>query len=314
MPTRHVVSILCLLLVIFPAASVAHDPLALPVRPLACEHDRLLALTSPLMQGSDVLMLQTRLAELGLYRGALDGVYGPMTQQAVTRLQQGIGLTANGLVNGVVWEALWPQEASPLEVARTPPPEGNLLIEIDTNTLRLTLFADGVAYKTYPVAVGRPSQFTLSPVGEWRIVYKGVDWGGGFGTRWLGLNVPWGIYGIHGTNNPSSIGTRASAGCIRMQNRDVEELYEWVAVGTPVRIIGDPPSHLRFDRQLRSGTSGDDIVFVQLQLNKIGFDTQGADGRFGGNTEAAVRKLQRTYGLPVDGTVYDDIYYILGLR
>ena len=48
-----------------------------------------------------------------------------------------------------------------------------------------------------------------------------MNWGGGFGTRWLGLNVPWGIYGIHGTNQPWSIGTQASAGCIRMFNRHV---------------------------------------------------------------------------------------------
>ena len=155
----------------------------------------------------------------------------------------------------------------------------------------------------------RPTRFTLSPVGEWKIVHKGVNWGGGFGTRWLGLNVPWGIYGIHGTNKPSSIGTRASAGCIRMQNRDVEELFEWVSIGTPVRILGDPPSHLEFSRHLRAPLSGSDVVFVQLQLHHLGFDPQGADGRFG-KTPRAVRELQEAFGLPVDGTVYDDVYYI----
>lgn len=259
--------------------------------------------------------LQTRLVELGLYKGLVDGVYGPITQQAVTYFQQGRGLPATGIVDVHLWSALWPEVGqSPLAVTRTPPPEGDILIEVDTRALRLVVFVDGEVYKTYPIAVGRPSLFTLSPIGEWRVVYKGVNWGGGFGTRWLGLNVPWGIYGIHGTNNPGSIGTRASAGCIRMHNRDVEELYEWITVGTPVRIVGDPPTHLRFNRTLRTGTSGDEIVFVQLQLNKMGFDTRGADGRYGGNTESAVRQLQNAYGLPVDGTVYDDVYYILGLR
>ncbi len=43
-------------------------------------------------------------------------------------------------------------------------------------------------------------------------------------------------YGIHGTNAPSSIGRKASHGCIRMRNRDVEELFEMVAVGDPVEL------------------------------------------------------------------------------
>ncbi len=63
-------------------------------------------------------------------------------------------------------------------------------------------------------------------------------WGGeGFGSRWLGLNVPWGgKYGIHGTNQPGSIGYNISAGCVRMRNRDIEELYELVSKDTIVHI------------------------------------------------------------------------------
>lgn len=298
-----------------PAADAA-GPLALPLPLAACAvEDRVLALTSPYMTGSDVSELQERLKELGLYTGAVDGVYGPRTQAAVREFQSRSGLAPTGIVDEAVWAHLWPEEETPvLEAARAPRPEGEIHLEVDTRTLRLTVFVDGKPYKTYPVAVGRPTRFTLSPVGEWRIVSKGVNWGGGFGTRWLGLNVPWGTYGIHGTNKPGSIGTRASAGCIRMRNRDVEELYEWVSIGTRVRILGDPPGHLTFTRTLRTGVSGDDVVFVQLRLGEMGFSAQGADGRFGPNTERAVRELQRTYGLPEDGTVYDDVYYILGLR
>jgi len=43
-------------------------------------------------------------------------------------------------------------------------------------------------------------------------------------------------YGIHGTNTPSSIGHNASHGCIRMRNRDVEQLFDMVAVGDAVEI------------------------------------------------------------------------------
>ncbi|NIP96103.1 MAG: L,D-transpeptidase [Akkermansiaceae bacterium] len=43
---------------------------------------------------------------------------------------------------------------------------------------------------------------------------------------------------IHGTNHEERIGTPASQGCVRMKNCDVAELFDLVAVGTPVSITG----------------------------------------------------------------------------
>ena len=43
-------------------------------------------------------------------------------------------------------------------------------------------------------------------------------------------------YGIHGTDVPESIGKSASHGCVRMLNKDIDTLYDMVAVGTPVYI------------------------------------------------------------------------------
>ena len=51
---------------------------------------------------------------------------------------------------------------------------------------------------------------------------------------WMSLSKQ--HYGIHGTNDPSSIGHAVSHGCIRMQNRDVEELASIVPIGTEVVI------------------------------------------------------------------------------
>jgi murein L,D-transpeptidase YafK len=61
---------------------------------------------------------------------------------------------------------------------------------------------------------------------------------GGFGTHWLRLDTRprWEGIGIHGTNNPASLGTRASAGCIRMANADVAWLYRLLPLGTVVTI------------------------------------------------------------------------------
>ena len=45
------------------------------------------------------------------------------------------------------------------------------------------------------------------------------------------------LFRIHGTNEPDSIGTAASSGCIRMLNEEVEELYDAVAIGTKVIVL-----------------------------------------------------------------------------
>lgn len=283
-----------------------------PTAGAACGPERMLQLRTPPISGPDVLELQERLKTLGHGPEVLDGIFGPQTEKAVRDFQITHGLPANGVVGLETWLAMGPEFISPAG-SQTEPPDGDMLIVVDTDKLQLTLYVDGQPFKTYPVAVGRPRQTTLSPIGEWRIVHKSRNWGGGFGTRWLGLNVPWGIYGIHGTNKPWSIGTRASAGCIRMFNHDVEELYDWVPSNTPVRIVGVEPD-VTFNRTLRSGTSGRDVVLVQMRLQELGFDAEGADGRFGPNTQRAIEELQRLYGLPATGEVYDDVYYLLGLK
>ncbi|MCM8709834.1 L,D-transpeptidase [Clostridium sp. SYSU_GA19001] len=106
-------------------------------------------------------------------------------------------------------------------------------ININTAAKKLTLFKDGKLFKTYPIAVGKPS--TPTPKGNFRIINKVFNPGGPFGARWLGLNKKG--YGIHGTNNPSSIGKAVSNGCIRTYNSNIIELYNIVPIGTPVKIV-----------------------------------------------------------------------------
>lgn len=113
-------------------------------------------------------------------------------------------------------------------------------IVIDVQACLLTFLRRGRFYKAYPCGVGKPS--TPSPRGHWRIVVKDPHptWSA-LGTRWMGLDVPWGNYGIHGTNAPWTIGHWVSNGCIRMHNQDVEELYDLAPLGTPVHIVGRYP-------------------------------------------------------------------------
>ena len=125
-------------------------------------------------------------------------------------------------------------------------------IIINIPAFRLYLYENGVPIREYPIGVG--NVFQPSIIGETRIINKVVDptyyptrwWERGLepippgpdnpvGTRWLGLGFP--SYGIHGTNNPDSIGQAMSSGCIRMYNHDVEELTNLVSIGTPVYLI-----------------------------------------------------------------------------
>lgn len=120
-------------------------------------------------------------------------------------------------------------------------------IVVDKSQNLLFLKSKEEVVKTYPVATGKNNS---TPVGTFRIIEKIVNppWykpGGGIapagtpenilGTRWMGWDKQG--FGIHGTTDPKSIGSQATAGCVRMANSDVEELYSIVAQGTEVTIV-----------------------------------------------------------------------------
>jgi lipoprotein-anchoring transpeptidase ErfK/SrfK len=106
-------------------------------------------------------------------------------------------------------------------------------ITVNVAAHKLYLYTNGKLYKAYPVGIGKI--LTPTPKGTYYIINKAINPGGPFGARWLGLSKP--HYGIHGTNNPSSIGKFVSHGCIRMYNKDVIEVSNIVSIGTPVKII-----------------------------------------------------------------------------
>jgi lipoprotein-anchoring transpeptidase ErfK/SrfK len=105
-------------------------------------------------------------------------------------------------------------------------------IIIDLSQFHLYLLDGNVVVRAFPVGIGTIA--TTTPRGEFLIVNKVPNPGGAFGAWWLGLSKR--HYGIHGTNNPASIGKRVSHGCIRMYNKDVSELARLVPLGTHVTI------------------------------------------------------------------------------
>ena len=113
---------------------------------------------------------------------------------------------------------------------------------------KLAVLENGSVIRIFPVAVG--ASVSPSPTGEFEIVNRvahptyynsGVVIPQGpdnpIGTRWIGLDRKG--YGIHGTNAPRSIGKAASHGCIRLRNRDIEQLFRMVSVGDTVEIRGE---------------------------------------------------------------------------
>ena len=135
-----------------------------------------------------------------------------------------------------------------------PPPTS---VKIDTKTNILEVFEADKLIAAYPVTIG--SSQTASPIGEWKVrgiaklprfrydkeMLKHGQRSGNFhllppgpnsqvGVIWIALNKK-GI-GLHGTNEPETIGRAASHGCVRLTNWDVVRLAQKVKVGVPVSI------------------------------------------------------------------------------
>ncbi|WP_124728091.1 SH3 domain-containing protein [Staphylospora marina] len=181
-------------------------------------------------------------------------------------------------------------------------------IEINKRTNKLYLYKNGSVVKVYPVATGRTS--SLTPEGTFPIVVKIVKPGwkgipGGhpnnpLGERWNGLSVRGDngrTYGIHGTNDPSSIGKHASSGCVRMHNNHVIELYNTIHEGTAVWI--------------HSGTSnnkwrGDSRVGLKPASGQVKITADNVNARTGPSTGSfVITQLRKGTVLPLIGTSGD---------
>jgi len=119
------------------------------------------------------------------------------------------------------------------------------LVLVSIPDRKLAVLEHGKVVRIFQVAVG--ADVSPSPVGGFQIAHRlanptyyhpGVVIPAGkdnpLGPRWVGLSQKG--FGIHGTNQPWSIGKAASHGCIRMRNRDIEQFFEMVSIGDAVEI------------------------------------------------------------------------------
>ncbi|REE90659.1 LysM domain-containing protein [Paenibacillus taihuensis] len=177
-------------------------------------------------------------------------------QQAIARYN-GLLETVDSIKAGQVLQIPNPYYLSgPVEAAAMPDKSISVVkqsksvsLEINVTRNKLYVHAGSIIVKSFDIASGKRQG--LTPIGSFEIITKvknpwylakeipGGDPKNPLGSRWLGLSVPntgGTKYGIHGTNAPSSIGTNASAGCIRMNNKDVEWLFDTIPTGTMVKI------------------------------------------------------------------------------
>ncbi|MED4055463.1 L,D-transpeptidase [Niallia taxi] len=136
---------------------------------------------------------------------------------------------------------LWPLGDNPLP--------GDPFLIINKSTNELTLIDDNRVQTVISVATGKRDE--LTPEGLFTVTVKaenpyyrkknimGGDSKNPLGTRWIGFDAEGTdgrTYGIHGTNNPASIGHYVSEGCVRMQNEVIESIFQTVPLGTKVLI------------------------------------------------------------------------------
>jgi lipoprotein-anchoring transpeptidase ErfK/SrfK len=130
---------------------------------------------------------------------------------------------------------------------------GKLAIKVSKSRHDLLVTSNGKFFKRYPVGTGK---YDRTPVGTfvvcdrikepvwWRADGQTIAFGDKeniLGTRWMALKATGTTeavkgYGIHGTWDNASIGKAESAGCIRLKNEDVEELFGMIPVGAEVEI------------------------------------------------------------------------------
>lgn len=137
-----------------------------------------------------------------------------------------------------------PGVASPLQ-------QSDVQVVVELGDRKISVYRHNEVIKQYLVAIGQTEWET--PEGTFQVIQKNEypDWQhpitgevipagrkqNPLGSRWIGfLSSQDGEIGFHGTNEESLIGEAISHGCIRMLNEDVEDLFTYVQVGTPVTV------------------------------------------------------------------------------
>jgi len=194
-------------------------------------------------QSTATAQLQQALTDAGFYRGAVDGSYGPQTQQAVMAFRKEIGATRSFTWSDAHW-GLLNDYVKPWTPFRFNEPNR---IEINLSRQVLYLFQDDVLAQVFPISSGNGQPYTNqfgsfsnahTPTGSFeiqrhirgeRISFLGLLWN------------PWyfkGGYAIHGS--PDVPAFPASHGCVRLTMWDSNWLESRLSIGMPLHVWFEP--------------------------------------------------------------------------
>ncbi len=237
---------------------------------------RVLSVTSPFMQGADVLAVQRALAARGFNPGPIDGIYGPSTANAVEQFQASSGILITGQVCGPTYTALGIACVS-VPPCPVPPP-------ITCRVLRVQS----------PFLSGQ-DVFAV----QHALVAAGFS--------------PGAIDGVYGPNTAAAVRAFQASRGLPVTGVVCGQTYVLLNVGCTS--IPPCPGAITC-RVLRVTTpfmSGPDVVAVQQALIARGFNPGSVDGIYGPMTANAVRAFQAANGLPVTGIVCGQAYVLLGV-
>ena len=212
-------------------AAAVSSPAAAPAAPAPVQPESVAGVTKPLSEAGT------------------GGFFSPATGpgDASYTVQPGDNLTKIAKKNGTTVELLRVANGIRGDMIRAGQklriPKTSFSVLVDKSQNILTLKNGEEVVKVYTCSTGRDG---ITPIGTFRIVNRLVDpvWKGivapgdpknPLGTRWLGFDLP--QYGIHGTNEPETIGQAVTDGCVRLANNDVEELFTLLPEGTSVTVV-----------------------------------------------------------------------------
>ncbi|WP_404332336.1 peptidoglycan-binding protein [Mesobacillus maritimus] len=243
------------------------------------------------MKGAEVRKLQQDLTNKGYSTKGIDGIFGSNTEAAVKKFQKANNIKADGVVGESTKKALGMKTS----VAKTPAKKETVgkAVPVDT-TVSSTPLKKGMRS-----AEVKKLQQVLSNKGY---STKGID--GIFGSNTEAAvkkfqkanNIK--ADGVVGESTKKALGMKTSAPKTTAKKSTATSKVTKQTAAKPVPVETTFSSTL-----LKKGMKGAEVKKLQQVLTNKGYSTKGIDGVFGSNTEAAVKKFQKSNKLKVDGVV-----------
>ncbi|MBW4611750.1 MAG: peptidoglycan-binding protein [Desmonostoc vinosum HA7617-LM4] len=271
-------------------------------------------------QGERVSELQAALKLLGFYSGTVDGIYNENTASAVSRFQQAAGLNPDGIVDTNTWQRLFPNGPMMASTVSSPqPPSNSTNFPVPTQTNNVTRVANTTSepkptnpkpaatqvVNTRPQPKPTNPKPAQTPVSNTRPQPK--------------PNTPKkATTPVSNTNpepRPSSPRQTTTSRTQKTPSRNTSS----TRTTSTTRPSLTPPTVRKPGIQytaagwpiLRVGMRGAEVVKLQERLKRLGLLKDSVDGDFGATTEAAVKAVQRRYGLEADGVAGGETWEIL---